>query len=377
MKNWLASLEEVRSLAGRLYPDFVYAPSPGPLSGRDVPVFMFHTLRADVFEEQMRYLAANAYHTPTLDAFYGFLARGEPLPPSSVLLTFDDVERGLLTAGVPLLKRYGFRCAAFLVPGRIEAASRKERAGTGKAWPTWSDVRAMRDSGVVDIGSHSLNHARIFVGSRLTGFVSPDIFVDGLGLDAPLVRQGSRDDLLGDLGAPLFRVASRLGLRPRYFDDEAARAACVRLVREGGGPEFFRDPAWRRRLERRRRAMAAHEGVAGRWETPSEQRDAMAREMTVSRNMLEETIERPVLDFAYPWTEGSDLAIELSRAAGYRTNFWGPLRGARINRQGQDPFRVVRLKEDYLLRLPGHGRRTLIDVLRMKARRRRTLRDIY
>ena len=366
---------EVRSLVSRHYPSFVYSPTPAPLTGREAPAFMFHTIRSDEFEAQLRFLSANGYHTPTLDEFHRFLVGQAPLPASSVLLTFDDVERGLLTRGVPLLRKYGFRCAAFLAPGRI--AEEQPRTTTGKAWPSWQDVREMVDSGVVDVGSHTLSHASVFVGDRLTGFVHPGVFVDGLGLDNPMVRRDGSDVFLDQLGAPLFPIASRLGEQIRFFDDESVRRKCVRFVAEQGGEAFFRESTWRERLTDKWRSLSSGLDKHSHQETAAEQREAILYEMTESRRLLEQKIGRPVLDFAYPWTIGSNLAIELSRTAGYRTNFWGPLHGVRINQFGQDPFRVARIKADYLFRLPGKGRKTLMDILMFKVRRRRASHDIY
>ena len=368
---------EVRSLACGHYPSFVYSPAPTPPTGREVPVFMFHTIRADEFEEQLQFLAANGYHTPSLDELHLFLAGQKSFSSASVLLTFDDVERGLLTTGVPLLRKYGFRCAAFLAPGRIEDAAQKPRPMSGKAWPSWQEVREMADSGVVDIGSHALTHSSVFVGDSLTGFVHPGVFTDGLGLDNPMVRSAGRDVSLDQLGAPLFPAASRLGEAPRFFDDETVRQECVRFVEAQGGGEFFMNAMWQSRLTEHWRSIASGREMHSRWETAEEQRDAILFEMTESRRILEERISRPVLDFAYPWTIGSSLAIELSREAGYRSNFWGPLGGVRINRFGQDPFLVARIKADYIFRLPGKGRKTLLDILMFKARRRRERHDIY
>jgi peptidoglycan/xylan/chitin deacetylase (PgdA/CDA1 family) len=376
-KPWIGMLHEVCTLAAGRYPAFVYAPAPAPLSGREVPVFMFHAVHPETFERQLRHLAGNGYHTPTLDAFHAFLAGRDPLPPASVLLTFDDVERSLLTVGIPLLKRYGLRAAAFLVPGRMGPTAARGPSAGGKRWPDWADVAAMADSGVIDFGSHTLNHAAIFVADRPVGFVHPGCFVDGLGLDNPVVRQDGCDRRLDELGAPLFPTASRMARQPRYYDDEAVRASCVRFVAERGGADFFRGRDWRRRLETHWRSLGAGRESAGRREDAEEQAAAIRRELIESRQVLEERLGRPVLDFAYPWAAGSDLAVELSRAAGYRTNFWGPLPGVRINRAGQDPMRVARLKDDYLLRLPGRGRISLSKVLLGKARRRRACRDIY
>ena len=80
---------------------------------------------------------------------------------------------------------------------------------------------------------------------------------------------------------------------------------------------------------------------------------------------------------AYPWTRGSALSLQLSKDAGYITNFWGCLPDNRLNTPGTDPFRICRVKDDYIFRLPGTTRWSLADVFLMKSKRRLTQNDIY
>lgn len=376
LAKWQELFKETRSLTYQ-YPSFVTSRRPDPLTGREIPVFTFHTITAPVFEAQLAFLADNGYRAAGLDEFYRFLEDDRPAPPGTIMLTFDDVERSLLTTGVPLLRKYGFRCVAFVAAGRILEQHTEKTATGARVWPTWLDVREMVSSGIVDIGSHTLNHAAIFTGDRLIDFVHPGIFVAGLGLDNPLVRQDGRDVFLTEYGAPVFAMASRMTEQPRYFDDEHARARCVRFVDENGGAEFFNNRDWRRRLCQFYRSVPSRQDSAKRWETPEEQRTAIRRELTESRRVLEERTGCRVLDFAYPWAAGSDLAVELSREAGYRTNFWGPLPRVRINMPGQDPWHVARIKEDYIFRLPGKGRKTFREILQFKIRRRREHTNIY
>jgi hypothetical protein len=69
---------------------------------------------------------------------------------------------------------------------------------------------------------------------------------------------------------------------------------------------------------------------------------------------------------------GSDLAKEVAAEVGYVAAFGGkaPKGTAAISRPGSDPFAIARVGEDYVERLPGPGRRSLLSILREKLQRR-------
>jgi hypothetical protein len=63
---------------------------------------------------------------------------------------------------------------------------------------------------------------------------------------------------------------------------------------------------------------------------------------------------------------GSDLAVEQSRRAGYRVNYWGIVPQRQSNRAGDDLFYAPRIEDHYIFRLPGEGRKSLREILQTK-----------
>jgi peptidoglycan/xylan/chitin deacetylase (PgdA/CDA1 family) len=105
-------------LAKGAYPTFVTDLHPSPLRD-EVPVFMFHTVDLQTFQQQLEYLHINGYRTLTLKQFMAFLeGKYRPQAPS-VLLTFDDGDRSWYQVAYPLLKKYGFHAIGFVVPSYI------------------------------------------------------------------------------------------------------------------------------------------------------------------------------------------------------------------------------------------------------------------
>lgn len=366
---------EARQYRGDRYPDFVAA-RHADLSRLDgVVVFMLHAVQPRRFERQVRFLRDNGYRTIDCDTLLRYLRGETALDGPSVMLTFDDGERSLYDVAFPILQRHGQRAVNFIVPGMIHP-DEHTRNRTGKDWCTWDEVRAMHRSGVIDFQSHTLWHERMFTGETPLDFWREDLFTDGLLVDRPRVRANGQDALLSEWGAPLYAMAPRMMDAPKFIDREDLRRACIEHVARHGGTAFFRKAGWRAELESVWRTAKGAQ-PAGTVETVEQQRAAILDSLVRSREMLESHLQREVRHLAYPWAMGGMLARALSEQAGYRTNFHGPLDGTPLNRPGTDPFRIARIKDDFIERLPGRGRRSLWSILAEKAVRRLRQRDIY
>src|SRR5438876_6650552 len=69
------------------------------LAKPQVPILLYHHIRKGCtrwhvspqkFEQQLAYLAANGYHTISMEAYLDAIQNGAPLPDKPVVLTFDD-----------------------------------------------------------------------------------------------------------------------------------------------------------------------------------------------------------------------------------------------------------------------------------------------
>lgn len=361
---------EFAALTQGLYPHFVFAARPGELRG-EIPVFHYHDVESAALERDLGFLAANGYSTLTSDEFTSSLTGRTELPGRAVLLTFDDGWRSLHTVAAPLLRRHGMRAAAYLITGVMAPARAAIPPGSeAGVFVTWEEVKADRD--VIDFQSHSHWHARIFVSPRLVDFIHPRFDRHAQNLHVPVLRRRGEDDFgrAAPLGTPIYADAPRFTGRRRFLDDEAVRDRAVQAVAAGGGAAFFASAGWRRVLHAAIADHIARHGQAGSFEPAAETRDAIQAELTASRAAIERELPgRVVRSLCFPWFAGSELAIELARAAGYTSCFFGARRGRRTNRRGDDPCRAVRLPSEYIHRLPGHGRVRLAAVLAGMARR--------
>lgn len=365
-------LAELRNFLKRVYPPFVTAVRPAS-PGKGVPVFVFHSVRDEQFSEQLKFLAKNNYHTLTANELFDFILKGKKTPEKSIVLTFDDGERSLYTVAFPLLKKFGFKAASFIVPSFIK--EEQDYKQSGKQWLSWNEMNEMEKSGFIDFQSHTLEHERMFISDEIIDFYHPDLFVDELGLDVPTVLSKGHYVKLQELGAPVYRMGSRMDSSLRYFDDERLRRDCIEYVKEHGGVSFFKQRGWRRKLRCFLKSLKGKN--EGYFESHPQQIKAISGSLKKSKEILEERLNKEISHLAYPWGYGSELSLTLSKEAGYKTNFWGPLSGVSINAAEGSPYYISRVKDDYLFRLPGKGRKPLIEIFRYKFIRRIKVKDIY
>jgi peptidoglycan/xylan/chitin deacetylase (PgdA/CDA1 family) len=377
----------------RHYPPFVTR-NVERLEPGAVPVFTFHTIEPEPFAAQLAHLQQNGYRTIDGATLLSHLRGEVRAPADAVMLTIDDGRKSVWTYGVPLLRRYGFCATLFLIPGYVPGnggvgpslddvdAGRLSPAELGVRDPelmTWDEIRAAQQSGVIDCQSHTCFHHRVPVAPTLEGFVGPanrEAFFDvpvPAGEEWRLAAAG----VPGAFGMPLFTSAPLMHARPRFHPAQGVVEACVDLVQSGGGAAFFAAPDAMARLRATYDAAVRACG-GGRVEPPAEARMAVRDDLARSRSLIEAELGgKPCSHLCFPYTEGSEVAVQLAREVGYQAAYWGVLPSRTINRQGDDPLSIVRLKNDYIHRLPGQGRRSIAGILLDKLRRRAAGGPVY
>jgi hypothetical protein len=352
-------------LTGR-YPPFLFG---GPV-GSWLPVFHFHESHPDALEPYFRYLAENGYITVDSDAIAALVLRGLYPGPKSVAICFDDAWASLWIVVAPLLEKYGLRAITYVSPGRVPVLPSPRPQWDGRTpftdlsvdrsdvpFSTWAELRAMHESGLVDVQAHSWRHAMVSCDSTVTGFFSPGNrrhpHHESL-VDAPEGVRLLRSD---DTGAPRYCTRSRLSDARRWIAPDAF-AACTDLVRRNGGDSFFTRPTWRPELE----ACAARFS-SGRFETDDEREAAILEELVMARELLETGLRaKRIRHMCFPWAIAGQTAVRLARSAGYESAFADRLGGARSVRAGDPPFQLMRLKHRMIFCLPGRGRTWLFGM---------------
>lgn len=122
------------------------------------PILMYHSVdpqakpenrlavTPQVFERQVRFLKEHNYNVLPLESLSALIREKKTIPPKTVSITFDDGYKDNYIYAFPILKKYGLPAAMFII---INEVGRRDRL-------SWDEIRQMRDSGIVTIGSHTL-----------------------------------------------------------------------------------------------------------------------------------------------------------------------------------------------------------------------------
>lgn len=123
--------------------------------GKRIPILMYHGVK-DVpwgnsslfvtvsdFENQMKYLHDNGFTTLFLSEITSAKNYEKP-----VILTFDDGYMDMYTTAYPIMKQYGLKSNMYIITRWLD----------GSTYMTADMVKELSDSGLVEIGSHTLSH---------------------------------------------------------------------------------------------------------------------------------------------------------------------------------------------------------------------------
>ncbi|MBL0715456.1 MAG: polysaccharide deacetylase family protein [Desulfosarcina sp.] len=215
-----------------------------------VPVLTYHRFSEDcdsplcmparVFDEQMRYLKENGYHSVTPEELLAFLQYRQALPEKSVWITIDDGYRSIYMVAYPILKKYGFTATLFIYT---------EFVGVSRLAVTWKQFREMKANGFA-IGSHTITH------SDLTKPRADDSTADFIEHVRRELGQ-SKKMIDKKLGQDTFVLAYPFGSYDRRVINLAHEAGytLAASVRRGGNP-FFANPFALKRDQILKRDMA-------------------------------------------------------------------------------------------------------------------------
>jgi peptidoglycan/xylan/chitin deacetylase (PgdA/CDA1 family) len=143
------------------------------LHERTLCVLMYHkvndvdgntvTVPPSTFDEQMAQLGELGYTVVSLDDVIAHYVDRKPLPPSAVLITFDDGYLDNLENAVPVLQKYGYPAVLFAPIGYLSARRPlphdEHLAVRGVVNPTldWSQLADLERAGV-RVESHGIGH---------------------------------------------------------------------------------------------------------------------------------------------------------------------------------------------------------------------------
>ena len=314
-------------------------------AAKSLPVAMYHyvnessgsiTVSPACFEEHCRVMAEQGWRGVSLAEAEGFLLHGEPLPEKSLLMSFDDGYLDNYLHALPILHAYGHKAVMFAVSGRLEQGDtprasvaalldgtaripahvskpvrKDERGFTLRAdvFCNHAEVRAMEESGVMAVASHSRGHFGVFAGPEFTSFSAPG----NQGRTFYLTEQGHF------WGMPGFKIAP--GLQQRAFLPEPELLERIRRLVPQSDQEALAFFASQENVRELKALTAGFSGKMGRFETDDERRERMWREIAGGKTELESILGHSLKSFCWPWGKYSQQAHALALEAGFTLLF--------------------------------------------------------
>lgn len=170
---------------------------------------------------QFAWLREHGYTVISLDDLLAARAGQRPLPDKAVLLSFDDGYTSVHERVLPLLRIFNYPAVVALVGSWMDAPPGSmvdygDQAVPRERFMSWEQVRALRDSGLVDLASHSydLHHGVLAnpQGNRLPA-ASSRIYKPDTGDYENDAQYRAR--LRADLRASVDTIRKHTGVRPR------------------------------------------------------------------------------------------------------------------------------------------------------------------
>ena len=137
---------------------------------KQVPILMYHFLSTDnkkpnrwkimvnEFESDLKALKSEGFESIFIQDLIDFVYFNKPLPEKPVIISFDDGASDFYRHGFPLLKEYDMKAVMAIIGSQTDKYSEDTEANK---YPvpnlTWTQLREMKDSGLLEVQSHSYN----------------------------------------------------------------------------------------------------------------------------------------------------------------------------------------------------------------------------
>ena len=103
---------------------------------------------------------------------------------------------------------------------------------------------------------------------------------------------------------------------------------------------------------------------------PHSKIDAL-QDLKIAREIIQNKLDNNAGNhLCLPWTKGNHETINICWELGIMSCFWGILENKKINKPGDDPYFISRIKNDFIFRLPGKGRKSFYSIYKYKLKRR-------
>ena len=127
---------------------------------RGVPVLYYHsvkesadnevTITPEILKKQLQYIKDQGYTTITITELKDYLLNNSPIPPKSIIITFDDGYMDNYNNAFPILKNLNMVATIFCITSNLDGSYYLSKAA----------IKEMSNYGI-DIESHTITHPKL------------------------------------------------------------------------------------------------------------------------------------------------------------------------------------------------------------------------
>ena len=315
-----------------------------------VPVVMFHSVGLagsdwvfsyiseplDLFEDKIRILRKAGYTFIFWNDLYDHMSGRRKAPKKSIMLTFDDGYLDNWVYVYPILKKYDAKGTIFVNPQFVDTIAGQRptvedvwnnvAAGSDlitRGFLSWDEMRAMENSGMIDIQSHALTHTWYFSDPQVEAFYTMK------DKSYPWMAWNSRPDRkpyymtedqsgFVDLGSPIYKHEKAL-ICKRYFPPEKVTQGVTSFVEQHGGESFFKKRNWQAQLCKQHETLMGRYQGQGQVESEADYHQRVFSELEESKREIEEHLCKRIDFICWPGGGYNQTVLDLARQAGYKS----------------------------------------------------------
>ncbi len=254
-------------------------------------------------------------------------------------LTFDDGYLDNWVHVFPMLREFGLKATIFVTADFVDCAEvvreqkeiferKHDPSGCCAGFLSFSEMRKMEESGLVEIQSHSLTHTWYFKGPAIVDFWHPGAATEHLGPIWMLwnlmpdrkpyyLSEAQRLEARIPYGTPIYEHGKSLETLRFFPDEDELEESLVSLAREKG-KEFFKNAGWRKELYEIVGKYREKRGSRGAFETKEEYGERIRTELLNSKKKLEDGLGHEVDGLCWPGGGVTEEAVKMARNSGYK-----------------------------------------------------------
>lgn len=315
-----------------------------------VPTLMFHSVGlqdhpwvwsyisepVELFEEKIRLLKNRGFNAITWSQLYRYMSGDSPLPKDSILLTFDDGYLDNWVFVYPILKKYGMKGTIFVNPDFV-VDGEIVRANLEDVWNSdipfedlqipgflsWSEMRIMERSGVMDIQSHAMTHTWYFSGPRVVDYHHPAkierypwMLWNRCPERKPYYLSEDQSEFV-EYGTPIFEHEKSLVVT-RFFPDPDVIDRIRNYIVTEGVDAFYKRQDWQRIVQKKISEWFGDE-IPGHYENSEQKHERITFELKESKRIIQDSLNKQVDYICWPGGGNDPVVTDIAKKVGYKS----------------------------------------------------------